>query len=97
MIFCPQQLLDSCCDELISLITTDLETIPSYPKENYDLKKIAALKGKALYEYLNQFEFIQINYDLEDLYLLLYYEDIAIFKNNDIMESLKLKIIHDKL
>ena len=95
--FCLQQLLDSCYDELISLITTNLGTIPCYPKENYDLKKISVLKGKALYEYLNQFEFIQINYDLEDLYLLLYYEDIAILKNNDIMESLKLKIIHDKL
>lgn len=50
-------------------------------------------KDYDLYEYLLSFDYIRINYNLEDLYLLLYYDKIIEFKNDDVMELLKLKII----
>lgn len=94
--FCPIQMLDECCNELISMITAPSKTVQNYPTEQYDLNIIASLSGKELYEYLASFEFMRINYDIEDLYLLLYYEEIPLFKNDDIMEILKLKIINRK-
>lgn len=90
-------MLDECCSELISMITAPSKAVQNYPTEQYDLNLIASLSGKELYEFLVRFEFLRINYDIEDLYLLLYYDEISLFKNDDIMEILKLKIMNNKL
>ena len=47
------------------------------------------LKNNELYEYLYRFEYIRMNFLLEDLYLLLYYDKIDEFKNKALMEQLK--------
>lgn len=89
---CSQYLLDICTDELVEAISLSIRTIKNTPYTEFSLDYIRTLQGKNLYKYLYSFEYLRINYDLENLYVLLYYNEIFLFEDDTTMEFLKQKI-----
>lgn len=94
--YCPSKMLEDCQNQIKSFISSELKTIPLNPKEDYYIHKVPHLKDFELYKYLSNYDFIRINYYLEDLYLLLYSDKIIEFKNDDVTDLLKLKIINNE-
>lgn len=70
-----------------------MKAVHTIPKECIDYTLLPNLNGIELYEYLQRFESIRINYNLEDLYLLLYFDEIFLFQDNDVMDMVVQKII----
>lgn len=73
-------LLDHVSKELLSLIHHSSQVIKTIPYENFNYDVAIALKGYDLYPYLYSFEYIRLNFFLEDLYILLFYEEIEQFQ-----------------
>lgn len=86
---CSPLLLDRANKKLLSDIKFTPNVIKTRPYESFDFNIAKKLKNHELYQYLNHFEFIRMNFSLEDLYLLLYYDKIDDFKNSALMEQLK--------
>lgn len=76
-------------EEQLSLIANYPNATKTIPHESFDYNIAKELKNYELYQYLDSFEFIRMNFFLEDLYILLYYKEIADFKNPAVMEKLK--------
>lgn len=73
-------LLDHVSKELLSLIHHSSQVIKTIPYEDFNYDVAIKLKGYDLYQYLYSFEYIRLNFFLEDLYILLFYEGIGQFK-----------------
>lgn len=73
-------LLDHVGNEILSLIDYSPKAVKTVPYENFDYDIAITLKGYDLYQYLYSFEYIRLNFFLEDLYILLFYEEIEQFQ-----------------
>ena len=87
--YCSPFLLDRANKEVLSDIKYSPNVIKTRPYETFDYNIAKKLKNHELYQYLYRFEYIRMNFLLEDLYLLLYYDKIDEFKNKALMEQLK--------
>lgn len=87
--FCSPILLDQVNKEMLLRIKNYSDVIKTKPHEAFDYDVAKELKNETLYEYLDRFEYIRLHFFLEDLYLLLYYDQIEDFKNQAVMETLK--------
>lgn len=87
--YCSPFLLDKVNKELLSDIKHSPNVIKTRPYESFDFNIAKKLKKHELYQYLYRFEYIRMNFSLEDLYLLIYYDKIDEFKNKSLMEQLK--------
>ena len=87
--YCSPFLLDRVNKEVLSDIKYSPNVIKTRPYESFDFNIAKKLKNNELYEYLYRFEYIRMNFLLEDLFLLLYYDKIDEFKNKALMEQLK--------
>lgn len=68
-------LLDHVSNEILSLIDYSPKAVKTIPYENFDYDIAITLKDYDLYQYLYSFEYIRLNSFLEDLYILLFYEE----------------------
>lgn len=90
--YCSPIMLKKVNKEQLSYIKYSPNVIKTTPYESFDYNIAKKLRNHELYHYLNLFEYIRINFLLEDLYLLLYYDEIDDFKNEAAMERLKNKL-----
>ncbi|MCR0626168.1 hypothetical protein MKC48_20345 [[Clostridium] innocuum] len=91
MNYCSRHLLKIYTDELVEAILLSIHPIKNIPYTEFSLDYIRTLHGKDLYTYLRSFEYLRINYGLENLYVLLYYIEISLFQDDTTMEFLKQK------
>lgn len=87
--YCSPLLLDKINKELLTNIEFSPNVIKTRPYESFCFNIAKKLKNQELYQYLNRFEYIRMNFCLEELYLLLYYNEIDDFKDKDRMEQFK--------
>lgn len=86
--YCAPILLDKANKELLYNIKYSPNVIKTTPHEAFDYDIAKKLKNHELYQYLNSFEYIRMNFLLEDLYLLLYFDKIDDFKNKELIKEL---------
>lgn len=87
--FCSSLLIEKVRNELLSRIELCSDIIKSDPDKPFDFNKAKELEDRELYHYLNSFEYIRLNFFLADLYILLFYNEIDDFKNQNCMQKLK--------
>lgn len=95
--FCSPFLLDRVNKELLSDIEHSPNVNKTRPYEAFDFNIAKKLRNLELYQYLYRFEYIRMNFSLENLYLLLHYDKIDSFKNEALMEQLKTALDHSRL
>lgn len=86
--YCSSFLLEKVNKELLADIKYSPDIIKTIPHESFDFSVADKLKNHDLFLYLDNIEYIRMNFALEDLYLLLYYDEIDDFKNKALMEQL---------
>lgn len=86
--YCSSLLLEQVNTELLADIKYSPDVIKTIPHESFDFNIADKLKNHDLFLYLDSIEYIRLNFALEDLYLLLYYDEIDDFKNKALMEQL---------
>lgn len=95
--YCSPFLLDKVNKELLSDVKYSPNVIKTRPYESFDFKIARKLRNHELYQYLNRFDYIRLNFSLSNLYLLLYYDKIDEFKNKASMEQLKNSLDQSRL